>query len=122
MTALRELLWVALGGALGSVSRYALSLVATWLSVSGLWATLAANGLGSLLIGVSFVLLKGDAYLMAAVGFCGGFTTFSTFSLQALDLFQQGEKGLSLLYMAGSLLLSLGCVAVGLWVANRCLE
>ena len=122
MTALRELLWVALGGALGSVSRYALSLAAAWLSVSGLWATLAANGLGSLLIGVSFVLLKGDAYLMAAVGFCGGFTTFSTFSLQALDLFQQGEKGLSLLYMAGSLLLSVACVALGLWVANRCIE
>lgn len=122
MGALRELLLVALGGALGSAARYALSLVAAWLSVSGLWATLAANGLGSLLIGVSFALLRGDAYLLAAVGFCGGFTTFSTFSLQAVELFQSGEKGVALLYMAGSLLLSIGCVVIGLYVANRCIK
>lgn len=122
MGTLREFLLVALGGALGSAARYALSLAAAWFSVSGLWATLTANGLGSLLIGVSVALLRGDAYLLAAVGFCGGFTTFSTFSLQAVELFQSGEKGVALLYMAGSLLLSIGCVVVGLYVANRCIK
>lgn len=122
MGTLRELLLVALGGALGSAARYGLSLAAAWLSVSGLWATLAANGLGSLLIGVSVALLRGDAYLLTAVGFCGGFTTFSTFSLQAVELFQNGEKGVALLYMAGSLMLSVACVVVGLYVANRCIK
>lgn len=122
MGTIREFILVALGGALGSMVRYALSLTATWLSLSGLWATLAANGLGSFLIGIAFALLRGDAYLLAAVGFCGGFTTFSTFSLQAVELFQSGAKGAALLYMAASLLLSIGCVVVGLSVANRCIE
>lgn len=122
MGTLREFVLVALGGALGSAARYGLSLLAGWLSVSGLWATLTANGLGSLLIGVSVALLRGDAYLLAAVGFCGGFTTFSTFSLQAVELFQNGEKGVALLYMAGSLMLSIACVVVGLYVANRCIK
>lgn len=118
MGTLRDILLVALGGALGSVARYSLSLAAAALSLSGLWATLVANGLGSLLIGIAFALLKGDLYLLAAVGFCGGFTTFSTFSLQAVELFQGGQKGLAVLYIAGSLLLSIGCVVVGFYGAK----
>lgn len=119
---LRDFLLVALGGALGSMSRYALSLLAQWLSLSTLWSTLAANSLGSFLIGIAFALLKGDGYLLVAVGFCGGFTTFSTFSLQAVQLFQCGQKGLALLYIAGSLALSIGCVVVGLYAVNRYLR
>lgn len=118
MGTLRDLLLVALGGALGSMARYGLSLMASLLSVSGLWATLTANGLGSLLIGMSFALLKGDAYLLAAVGFCGGFTTFSTFSLQSVELLQSGQKGLAALYIVGSLALSMGCVVMGLYCAK----
>lgn len=118
MGTLREIALVALGGALGSVARYALSLAASALSLAGLWATLAANGVGSLAIGIAFALLKGDAYLLAAVGFCGGFTTFSTFSLQAVELFQSGQKGLALLYIAGSLLLGIGCVLLGFYAAK----
>ena len=115
MGTLRDLLLVALGGALGSMARYGLSLMASLLSVSGLWATLTANGLGSFLIGMGFALLKGDAYLLAAVGFCGGFTTFSTFSLQSVELLQSGQKGLAALYIVGSLALSMGCVVMGLY-------
>ena len=118
MGTLRDLLLVALGGALGSMARYGLSLMASLLSVSGLWATLAANGLGSLLIGMSIALFKGDAYLLAAVGFCGGFTTFSTFSQQSVELLQSGHKGLAALYIVGSLALSMGCVVMGLYCAK----
>jgi CrcB protein len=118
MGTLRDLLLVALGGALGSMARYGLSLMASFLSVSGLWATLTANGLGSFLIGMSFALFKGDAYLLAAVGFCGGFTTFSTFSLQSVELLQSGQKGLAALYIVGSLALSMGCVVMGLYCAK----
>lgn len=118
MGTLRDLLLVALGGAMGSMARYGLSLMASFLSVSGLWATLTANGLGSFLIGMSFALLKGDAYLLAAVGFCGGFTTFSTFSLQSVELLQSGQKGLAALYIVGSLVLSMGCVVMGLYCAK----
>lgn len=122
MNTLRELLLVALGGALGSMARYALSLTATLCSLSGVWATLTANGLGSLLIGIGFALLKGDAYLLVAVGFCGGFTTFSTFSLQTLTLCQEGQKGAAALYLLGSLALAIGCVALGFYGANRWLK
>ena len=118
MGTLRDLLLVALGGALGSMARYGLSLMASFLSVSGLWATLTANGLGSFLIGMSIALFKGDAYLLAAVGFCGGFTTFSTFSLQSVELLQSGQKGLAALYIVGSLALSVGCVVMGLYCAK----
>ena len=118
MGTLRDFLLVALGGALGSMARYGLSLVAALLSVSGLWATLAANGLGSLLIGMSIALFKGDAYLLAAVGFCGGFTTFSTFSQQSVELLQSGQRGLAALYIVGSLVLSAGCNIIGLCCAK----
>ena len=118
MGTLRDLLLVALGGALGSMARYGLSLMAPFLAVSGLWATLTANGLGSFLIGMSIALFKGDAYLLAAVGFCGGFTTFSTFSLQSVELLQSGQKGLAALYIVGSLALSMGCVVMGLYCAK----
>lgn len=119
MAMLRELLLVAMGGALGSMSRYALSLAASWLSLSTLWSTLAANSLGSFLIGIAFALLKGDGYLLVAVGFCGGFTTFSTFSLQSLELFERGQRGLALLYIVASVLLAVGCVVAGIYCANR---
>ena len=119
MGTLRDLLLVALGGALGSMARYGLSLMASPLSVSGLWATLTANGLGSFLIGMSFALLKGDAYLLAAVGFCGGFTTFSTFSAQALSLIEAQRYAPAAAYIVGTVLLSLLAVFLGIWLAHR---
>ena len=107
MGTLRDLLLVALGGALGSMARYGLSLMASLLSVSGLWATLTANGLGSFLIGMSFALLKGDAYYSRL-----------HISLQSVELLQSGQKGLAALYIVGSLVLSVGCVVMGLYCAK----
>lgn len=92
--------WVALGGALGSVARYWCSgLAARWIGESFPWGTLGVNVLGSLIIGAmaalsavdSRFLISSDARIFVMVGICGGYTTFSSFSLQTLNLLREGE-------------------------------
>lgn len=83
------------------------------------YGTLAANLLGSLLIGIFAALVaKGELSQMAntllAGGFCGGLTTFSTFSLENLKYFKQGKTGHAVLYWCGSVVLCLACVYLGL--------
>lgn len=109
-----KILAVALGGALGSVARYLLSLLPNPLPIP-LW-TLAANFLGALLIG--FIIghqskLGGNTYVGLKTGFCGGFTTFSTFSQETLTLFEQDKYVLATLYAIGSLVLCILGVALG---------
>jgi len=93
-------LWIALGGALGSVGRYALSgLVADRAGGSFPWGTLFVNVTGSFLIGLLAALAEpggrryigptGRAFFM--YGICGGYTTFSSFSLQTLELIREGD-------------------------------
>jgi CrcB protein len=82
-------------------------------------STLAVNVLGSFLIGLVAALLAEDAAtgqpwrLFLATGVLGGFTTFSAFSLDALTLWQRGQPGTALLYVLGSVILSLTAVAIG---------
>lgn len=83
------------------------------------YGTLAANLLGSLLIGIFAALVaKGELSQMAntllAGGFCGGLTTFSTFSLENLKYFKQGKTGHAVLYWCGSVVSCLACVYLGL--------
>jgi CrcB protein len=113
---------VALGGALGSLARFWL---AELLARAGLtefpWATLAANVSGSLLIGMIAGLTGPDGRLLVAqewrlfwmVGICGGYTTFSSFSLQTLALAQAGEWGRAGLNIVLSLVLCLLAVVLG---------
>lgn len=112
----RLYLWVGAGGALGGGGRYLLSL---WLAGSGLpWATLLANCIGSLLIGWYVALpaqsrwTREPVHLFVTAGFCGGFTTFSLFSLETISLLQQKWQS-GLLWAAASLLLWLLSVTVG---------
>lgn len=94
------ILYVALGGALGTVARYLLNLAITTRAGDLFpWGTLTINIIGSFVIGL-FAALTGpagrvvaspDARLFVLVGLCGGFTTFSSFSLQTLALFEAGE-------------------------------
>lgn len=111
--------WVALGGALGSVVRYALG---GWIQArAGLafpWSTFVVNVLGSALIG--FLLraalagtLGPSARLFLAVGFCGGLTTFSTLAWETWTLLQQGAWARALLYTQGSLAAGLLALALG---------
>lgn len=115
---IRELIAVAAGGALGSMLRYVLSGIALAESV---WCgfplgTFAVNAAGSLLIGVVLgAELPPPAVRLLAVGFCGGFTTFSTFSADTLRLLRAGSYGPAAAYAALSIAVCLACTAAGWW-------
>ena len=116
---------VAVGGALGAVSRYSFGLVALALIGNRFpWATLGANVVGSFLIGLAAVLI-GDRIVdgelwrpLIIVGFLGAFTTFSAFSLDTLLLLQQGNYNTALAYMLGSVALCLGGTVSGMQLAK----
>lgn len=108
---------VAVGGALGSVLRYLCTLL-----VQSPWATLAVNLLGSFLIGACAPLLASNEQpllrLLLVTGILGGFTTFSAFSLDTLQLLQLGEWGRALFYAAGTVSGAwLACLA-GFWLVR----
>jgi len=112
---------VAAGGALGSVARYLAGIGATkLLGLAFPWGTLLINIAGSFLIGVFVELfalkwdLPQEARVFLTVGICGGFTTFSTFSLEAWLLMQRGEWGYATAYIAGSVILSIAALVMGL--------
>lgn len=115
----RMLLAIALGGAVGSACRYSLG---TWIAPrpsSFPWATLFINVSGSLLLGflVRFLAGRPHAPALAAgltVGFCGGFTTFSTFSLETVLLLERGAWARALLYALASLGLCVGGAMAGM--------
>ena len=117
-------LWVALGGALGSVARY---LVSGWAARAWgetfPWGTLVVNVTGSFLIGLVAVLTGPDGRLLwppaarqfVMVGVFGGFTTFSSFSLEAWRLLERGDIGLAGLYVGLSVAVSLMALVAGVY-------
>jgi CrcB protein len=112
--------YVALGGALGSVARYLTILGVARLTTLPLGVVLA-NVLGSFVVGILAVTLTGPRAVLAPlfiVGFLGGYTTFSTYSLDALRLWQSGQVGLAAAYVAGTVVLSLAAVTAGVVVAR----
>ncbi len=120
-------LWVAAGGALGSVARFWISLWMVPLSRGLPWGTIVINIVGSFAIAF-FGTLTIDSgrhpvaepwRLFFMVGVCGGFTTFSSFSLQTLELLRGGAPGRALLNIALSVFLCLGSVTLGYVVAER---
>jgi CrcB protein len=125
MTDLRMLLAVAAGGAIGSVARYLVGIGSTRLFGLGFpWGTLLINVAGSFLIGafVELFALKWDlpqeARVFLTVGICGGFTTFSTFSLDAYVLMERGNGWLAAGYVVGSVVLSIGALIAALHVVR----
>ena len=115
-------LFVGLGGAVGAVVRYGLSLLPFRGDFPLL--TLVTNLLGAILIGFVAGLagrerLSSGWTLFWKTGVCGGFTTFSTFSLESVPLLQRGRTGLALAYMALSAGLCLAGVLAGQWLSRR---
>jgi fluoride exporter len=114
-------LWVALGGALGAVLRFALSAIVRGMpALAGLpWATLGVNVTGSLAIGAFAGLAASGnditpsmrAFVM--VGVLGGYTTFSTFALEGIEMLQSGSAAKAMIYASASVILSIGAATLG---------
>lgn len=124
-------LCVAFGGGMGALLRYQLGRAMTALlsiqPVGGFpWPTFAANGIGGLgmglLVGCLARGLGGDfeepVRLMLGVGLLGGFTTFSSFSLETWLLIEDGQLGIALLYVAASVVLSIAALVCGLTITR----
>jgi len=120
-------LWVALGGAAGSVARYGLGVQAgRWLGHGWPWGTFAANVAGGLAMGALAAWLAhrggGDQEhwrLLLGVGLLGGFTTFSAFSLETVLMIERRETAAALLYVFLSVMLAIGAVFLGLFFGRR---
>tara|TARA_B110000444_G_scaffold242138_1_gene259174 strand:+ start:40 stop:414 length:375 start_codon:yes stop_codon:yes gene_type:complete len=109
---MKNLLFIALGGAGGAVSRYLISnFIQISVSSKLPYATLLVNVVGSLLIGIVYVLIVEKAVLhpdwrsVLMIGFLGAFTTFSTFSLETINLMENGYLGSAILYMICSVII-----------------
>jgi len=121
---MKILIWVFIGGGLGSSFRYLLQLLFKNFNSQYPLATFSANLIGCLLIGLFFGilqkldLLKGEAHFFFIVGFTGGLTTFSSFALDNLLLFRESSILQPLLYSIGSVILGILMVVIGLWISK----
>lgn len=127
MSMLLNCLAVGAGGFVGAVCRYLLGLApAGTLPTPPCFplTTFAINVVGSFLIGVVVALfaknsgLSPQLLLFLKVGVCGGFTTFSTFSLESFQLIEQGHVGMALTYMVLSTVVCVVAAAAGLYIAR----
>ena len=120
---LKSILLVGAGSFVGGTLRYAVSLLTKGLCSQGFpWATLLVNLVGCFAFGVIFALFgkfssSGSAWcLLLTTGVCGGFTTFSTFANESVQMLQNGNLGGFVGYVATSLVAGLALVALGYWI------
>lgn len=121
---IKTLLLIGTGGFAGSVSRYLLTrFISSKWPMAFPWGTFGVNIVGCFLIGIVMGLsfqsaMSTQTRLLLATGFCGGFTTFSTYSLEIFELYQRGEAGTGMLYLFGSILAGFISVWLGLWLVK----
>jgi fluoride exporter len=120
---MKEVLLVGAGGFAGSAGRYLLALAGTkWLPMEFPLGTFTANVLGCFIIGVLIGAgmktewMTRDMFLLLATGFCGGFTTFSTFSAENVNFIATGHYLMAAFYFLGSIILGALAVLLGLWL------
>lgn len=123
---MKELLYIFLGGGAGSVIRYLTQMAVDEKTASFPWGTFIVNTAGSLLIGLFYSLserfhLSFEVRLFLTVGFCGGFTTFSTFSHDMLSLLKGGFYGTFASYLFLSIALGIGAVLAGIVLGKHLL-
>lgn len=118
-------LLVGIGGALGAMARYGFGKLAGSLANGFPVSTFLVNILGSIAMGLLVGILarttpqyQNEIRLFVAVGIFGGFTTFSSFSLDAITLMERGDYLLATLYIVGSVLLSIAGLMMGLWAVR----
>ena len=116
---IRDILLVGAGSCLGGILRYLVSLLVHSAKGGFPWSTFLVNIIGCLIIGLLWGLTNRQTNassllnLFLIVGFCGGFTTFSTFSKENLVLLQSGNYFVFALYSLGSISIGLAAVALG---------
>lgn len=122
---IKNILLVGLGGAFGSVARYYLSFIFNKSQLNTFpWATFIANCLGCFIIGLLFGYLQKNQVqnetirLALITGFCGGFTTFSTFSLENIQFLQNHNYSIAILYTLSSVVLGILAVFTGIKIIN----
>ena len=119
------ILSVAFGGACGATLRYLIAQI-PFLHATFPWPTLIANLIGALIIGFIVGLIPGKLSptwtTCLKTGFCGGLTTFSTFSFEALSLYEKGRFALATIYIIISIILCLAGVFAGRAIAMRCVN
>jgi CrcB protein len=117
------LIFLSIGGVLGTLARYGISgWILTGSGTGFPWGTLTVNVLGSLILGYALrgmevIPLTPEMRAFATVGFCGAFTTFSTFSYETVELLQGGAWVRAGLYVLGSVLLGLAAMYGGISLA-----
>ena len=121
---IRNIIAVGAGSFIGGIARYLVSLAMKGISKGFPWATVLVNLLGCLTIGLLWGFLSRNASestswgLFLTVGLCGGFTTFSTFSKEALTMLQTGQIWGFASYIAISILAGIALVALGYYIAR----
>lgn len=120
---MRSSFFVFLGAGLGGVARHFFNaVVVDLLGAAFPWGTFLINVIGSTAMGfiVEWLALRGNApadlRLFLTTGILGGFTTFSTFSLDSAVLYERGQLWLALIYIAASLIVSIGGLFMGMWI------
>ncbi|MFC4817579.1 MULTISPECIES: fluoride efflux transporter CrcB [unclassified Flavobacterium] len=123
---MKTIVYIAVGGAIGSVLRYLMnSVVAKWSTTAFPIGTFLVNCIGCLMIGLFFGyfekynVLSKEMKLFLITGLCGGFTTFSAFSVENVGLLQSNQTGTMLLYTALSVLIGFTMTWCGMLIAAK---
>lgn len=114
---------VGTGGAIGAMLRYGMTVIGLHLHWSSNLSTFLVNIIGSFVMGLLVSCCEqGTLLMLATVGICGGFTTFSTFSIQSVHLLQEGKWGTAALYIFGTLVICILMAWIGCIVGQKTLS